>query len=693
MTSALLGAVLLTQPPATATAQELRFRLRETFQREYDGLARDSLMQNYELNFRNDITRTLYWQTRLRAFVSSFDSDGTFPSFDTRLVEPFLQVVYRGSDSEASAGARLTDVAPFGNHSLALRSERLDLFGTASLTRENWPRIDWSVYRIDLREDSVDTTVEDRSIFTGSWRRDPGGLNFSLENRWFTDRETDFTRDSIRTSGGGDLGMTFAEGRVSLAAQALLVSGRVEEETPQALDVDVFRNPRQGLYAQDTTPLTGLLANQTGLIDGDVAAPVADLSGDFRNFGVDLGSNRDMDTAFLFIERQLIPGNERDYAWDVYVSTDGLFWTPHVVAAATRFDGLLNRFEIRFPSVSARYLKVVNTTFSLNEPPLAATELQVSGLESRTGSATTLEDLRSGNLTITWRATRALDFTLAAFGSRQSVDFEGNDSFDQDLNAALSTSIHPGATLTTTVRLQAVNRRSSVGIPEDDRIASVTLAATPLPTLDWSVTGTHRRNTSSGIPLITSQALDFRTGARLLRDLDGAIDLGFLHQEEDALGRTTIRRHVLIALNATLRPGLFWTNSWGAERVIFEGTAAGDSRRTDLDLRSRISYRPTRVLGAALEYMYQDIAGLSGATYLYDLDWLPLPGGALQLQASFRRDQSNVTASLREERRAGARWNLNPNAVLDAAYSVITTGTTAASARHRTLSVFLEYRL
>jgi hypothetical protein len=82
-----------------------------------------------------------------------------------------------------------------------------------------------------------------------------------------------------------------------------------------------------------------------------------------------------------------------------------------------------------------------------------------------------------------------------------------------------------------------------------------------------------------------------------------------------------------------------------------------------MELRSRISYRPTRVLGAALEYLYQDIAGLSGASYLYDLDWLPLPGGALQLQASFRRDQSNITSSMREERRVGARWNLNPNTI------------------------------
>jgi len=674
------------------SAQELRGRMRQSYQSLTTGdTTTDSVLQTYEVSFKNNVTPSTYWQARLRALLTGFDQSGGASS-DTALYEPFLQVVYEGPEWELSGGSRMTRVGPKGDLSTATHKERRDLFGRLAWSREDLPRIDWSVYRIDIESDQIRTSTEDRSLLTGAFARGPGNVSLGMENRLFTDPRSDFTRDSVEVTGNGDLRGSFASGRVTLGGQALAVRWRVVEETPRALDVDVLRRPRSGLFGEDTTPLTGSLADTPSLVDADFTTPAADLSGDFRNIGVDFGFPETVETVHVTIERRLLPGNDRDYRWDVYTSADGDFWTLLASPAPSSFDGLLNRFEIRFGRVTTRYLKVVNTDFSRNEPPLAATEIQVFGRETRSGRERRTQTHDSGNATVTWRAAERLDLSLNTFASRQTTGAGDGETADADLNSTLTTTVRPRGSLTTTMRLQAINRSSTLGRPEADRIAAATLAAAPLPGLDLSVSGTHRRNTSYGDLLVQADSVNVRGAARFLHDVETALDLGVLHQDEGTLGRSTTRRSARVSLATTLRPGLFVSGNWGAERVVSASRTGSLPDRIDIDLRSRLSYRPTRVLGAAVEVLYQDIAGLKGTSRLYDLDWLPFPGGAMQAQFTLRQDRRSVTGNLRDEARAGLRWTLNPRTLLDLAYSVIRSGPAGAAARQEVVSAFLEYR-
>lgn len=674
-----------------AAAQELRGRVRGTYQqvRDDDG-EQNTVLQNYEINFKNDITRRLYWQARLRALVTGLDQDG-FQDSDSLLTEPFLQVVYQSPEWQFSGGTRLTRVEPRGDRSTAREDERRDLFGRVGWGREDLPRVDWSFQRIDLDAGGIQNTLDDRSLLSSSWSRPLGSLGFALENRWFTDQETDFTRDSAEVTVNGDIRRSFLDDRLTIGGQGLASRTRIEENSPRALQVDIRRRVRNGLFVEDTTPQLGMLADTPALIDGDLISPAADLSGDFRNIGVDMGFDREIDTALVYIERQLLPGSAGDYAWDVYTSTDGDFWTLHLGAARFIFNDLLNRFEILFPPVTTRWFKVVNTRFSINEPPLAATEIRVTGLEERTGREITTQETESGNVTIGWRASEIVDVTFSTFANRQTDDNDFGLREDEDLNSTLTTSVRPGIT-TTTVRLQAINRSSTDFRPEQDRIVSVTFGIAPLPALDLSVTGTHRRNSARGDLLVRSDAVFFRGAARFSPVTEASLDLGVLHQEDGLVDRTTSRRHAQISLVTTLRPGLFLFNNWRVERLEFGGMGSGQlPDRTDVDLRTRVSYRPTRVLGAAVEVLYQEFGELSGFSRLYDLDWLPFPGGALQIQASFRQDRRSLAGALREETRIGARWTVNPRTLVDMAYTVIRSGD-AASDRQEIASAFVEYR-
>ncbi|MBI4168518.1 MAG: hypothetical protein HY510_01120 [Acidobacteria bacterium] len=88
---------------AGAEAQQLSGRVRETYQATGGGIGdAESVLQNYEINFRNDVARDLYWQARLRALLSAFDRPEA--DTDSMLLEPFVQVVYDGPAWRLSGG-------------------------------------------------------------------------------------------------------------------------------------------------------------------------------------------------------------------------------------------------------------------------------------------------------------------------------------------------------------------------------------------------------------------------------------------------------------------------------------------------------------------------------------------------------------------------------------------------------------
>ena len=263
------------------------------------------------------------------------------------------------------------------------------------------------------------------------------------------------------------------------------------------------------------------------------------------------------------------------------------------------------------------------------------------------------------------------------------------DEASEDFNNAVTATIRQDAVVTT-FRVQAINRDATQGRAERDRIASAGVAYMPLPSLDMSANATHRRNDSGDQVLVESNAVNFRMAARFLNTTEAALDLAYVRQEEGLVQRSTTRRLANLSIYAPLRPTLIFSGNYNTERIEFGGVLLQGSR-TDLDLRSRLSYRPTRVFGATFEYLYQDIAGLKGGSTLWDLDWLPFPGGALQLQFTVIRDRRSLTGELRDEDRAAVRWTVNPRTLLEVAYAGIRSGA-ANSGRTDLATAFLEIR-
>ncbi len=119
------------------------------------------------------------------------------------------------------------------------------------------------------------------------------------------------------------------------------------------------------LYAFDTAPEFGALDELAGLSDEDTATPVdppVDIGGDNenQNLGADLGFARPVSSAFVYTDR----ASSASLVWDLYTSEDNLDWTSQAASLSGNFNASLNRYEIEFAEVEARYVKVVNRGFN-----------------------------------------------------------------------------------------------------------------------------------------------------------------------------------------------------------------------------------------------------------------------------------------------------------------------------------------
>jgi hypothetical protein len=683
-----------------AWAQRIHGRIRQSWSRittDADDDGTDMVLQDYQFTFRNMVARNLSWQMRLRALLRGSDRDDGTTGSDTMLFEPFLQVVYEGPEWSASAGTRLTRVAPKGDHSGAQERERRDYFGRVGWNRQIQDRHGvsavWSISRLELEKEDIDTTIDDRSLLTVAYTARPGSMTLGLENRGLDDLITGFTRDSTEITGSGNFRHSFRGARLTVTGRALFAEQESKEHTPDQDDVLVERRPRRGLFGVDSTPTADLLTETPGLIDGDLTTSTADLDGRDRNFGVDMGFVKDLEKVYLYTERRLQIGNEKDYSWEIYVSNDGDIWTFLSNAAdglGSRFEPLRNRFEIDFSATQTRYLKVVNTDFSGSEVPLGVTEIEVLDIEQRVGTTTRESSRQSGNVSLAWRPARTMDMNLHVIGTRQSSDGPSGDQSEEDLSSTLTSVFRPGK-VTAMARLQAVNRDSTQGRPERDRVASLTLAGSPVRDLDLSATGTRRRNRTPGEFLSGRDTINLRTAARLASHTQTSLDLTLSRQDQRDLDRITTRRTGHVALVTTLRPSLLVTSDWTAIRLEFDSPEEIPSR-TDLDLRTRVSYRPSPALGGSVEYLYQDIAGREGFSRLLDLDWIPFPGGAIQIQFTFVRDRLAQKGATRDEDRVGLRWTLNPRTLLESSYGTVRRGDEDLERKTRSVSVFLEFR-
>jgi len=142
----------------------------------------------------------------------------------------------------------------------------------------------------------------------------------------------------------------------------------------ETVDVDTKITPTQGLSSIDDTPDDGpALSVNPALIDGNLVISAGldiGLGGDestLTNIGLDLGLPTDILKIQLWVDRRLTAAVSNSFSWAVYTSPDNIdtsTWTQVATLFPAPFDTVENHFDITFPRVTTRYIKVVTRPMS-----------------------------------------------------------------------------------------------------------------------------------------------------------------------------------------------------------------------------------------------------------------------------------------------------------------------------------------
>jgi hypothetical protein len=182
----------------------------------------------------------------------------------------------------------------------------------------------------------------------------------------------------------------FFEGRTSFYTDLQLVRRQVETQAEGVGYVGFQLFPFAGLAAIDDTPADSALSQNPALIDGNLTASAGINLGlpgvggtlGLRNIGLDFQTQTELNRLLLWVDRELPQDIASSFSWDLYISSDNLNWTFLQTISPAIFGPFQNSFEINFPTITTRYIKVVTRPLSptvpdsSSFPDIFVTELQ-----------------------------------------------------------------------------------------------------------------------------------------------------------------------------------------------------------------------------------------------------------------------------------------------------------------------------
>lgn len=440
-----------------------------------------------------------------------------------------------------------------------------------------------------------------------------------------------------------------------------------------------------GSFAIDDTPDTGSLAPAPLLVDGNTVVGTSinlglvPPAGDNRprNIGVDFGVPRDVNVFRVWVDRNLPFAIASTFRWEIWTSADALLWTMASVVPTAPFGPFDNRFELRFPTVMARYVKVVVSPLAPTVPnastfpTILVTELESLLAQPANKFGQRVSDTRN----------------LAQASSRFLILRGPNLYYETTYSLVTSTRGTTSWTLSNGLssrrqfdRVWGVSARVAredgldLDRPRTGYVYSAGVTANPFETLRHSLVFSGYHNDTDGI-LTDNRAVNFNTTALVYE----GVDLNFLAgASSNRIPDGSTSDALLFGAGATLIPYRTVTITLRYDDRNSTLSQKGAPDRTDRtrDVEAGVAYNPVPAI-----YLYGSRRMESRTTQLdrtvdtFACSWSPFAGGAIQLSASYNE---TVYSDLNETDTSFVpflRWNINPRSYLEVAYQALSRRT------------------
>jgi hypothetical protein len=594
--------------------------------------------------------------------------------------------------------ARLSLRAPFALGELAWdRNEEKNRSGDLAglrLTRDTWiataswlpselPSVRLDLTKVDDRDDT--RTVEDRAetsarltsqyepvqstrlYYRGSWTRIEDridGAEFRTVNHNGQVSFTDSFFDD-RWDVGGNWSTTFRD-------------TRIESRGTGEILIPVL--PVGGLFALDDSPDEGLLASLPALVDGNTVVGTAvnlglvPPAGDDRprNFGVDLGIERDVNVFRVWVDRELPFEISSTFSWEIWTSVDARFWSRAAVVPTAPFGPFDNRFEVRFTNVLARYVKVVVRPLAPTVPDAASyASILVTELEPLSSQPTNAFGDRR-------RDTR----NLAQANSRFRL-VRGAELFYETTYSLVASSNGPTSWILSN-GISGSHRFNEVwgiggrfaredGLDQDrDRTAYVysgSVTASPYETLRHSLVLSGFVDDTGGFTT-QNHGVILNTTALVYQGVDLTFLLGRSHSE--ALDFTSDADQ--IGAGATLVPHRTLTVNLrydDRDATISRGGVPDEEDRTRSG-EAGVAYTPFPSVYLFASRRKEERTREGDRTVdSFAFSWSPFPGGALQVSVSYNETRYSDLDEVGRIFVPFVRWNIRPRSYLEVAYQAL----------------------
>lgn len=603
-----------------------------------------------------------------------------------------------------------------------LRESKVDTSGlpTTTLTQEDYEAIfGWrpvGLPTLDARYTKTNTYDKDRTsldntqdklqlISEYSYR----GLDLKYYGTYTDTKARVVGLDTTETTNNARAAYynTLLDGRLQLNASYDYTGTTTKAtSTGQGGAVSLQLFPFQGLSGNTNTPTLVALLPNASLIDGNLVASAGiniglpPLGGDLRarNIGLDFFNQTDVDSLQVWVDRDVPANIANSFSWDIYTSTDNLNWTFLRTVVPALFGPFENRFQIEFPTVRTRYIKVVvrplqaTVIGSAQFPDIFVTELQAFQRQAVSGTSNTVKFTSDSQVANGVLKYRILDSPLLYFDSSyysNKTNPSGQETWT--LSNGFSINNRFNDTYSMTARLAFEN-----GIETNQSrtawVYDATVMANFLKTLTSSLVMAGRNEDIGGNKRINN-SIYLNNTAQLYNGLDLTLNAGYNKTSEEGGDQNTLLLNM--GLNVVPHPTLTLvlnaTDSWTDGSTTGGPNTSTENRTLDLTA----SYNPFRTLYLVASWQVTDDTGQQGrrTQQNYGVNWSPFPDGALQFRFYYNESQRPEDHITERVITPGVMYKINNRSYIDVSYQVIRNETAAQTTDSKvftaTLKIFL----
>ena len=424
-----------------------------------------------------------------------------------------------------------------------------------------------------------------------------------------------------------------------------------------------------------------------------------------RNMGLDLGTETELNSVYVWVNQQLTETLANSFSWDIYISSDTSNlkqWTLLQTVAPAPFGVFNARFELRFSNVKTRFIKVVTHPLASPVPVpgvdvnnILVTELQAFIFKPVQEISTSKTSFNSQRIDLGMNAKLANVPNLYYDISYTQLKSDQSDFSPWELLNRLSLSQRLSKVFTTGAVTSRQDSKQSDGMHVSN-LYSAFLTATPLNTLSHNLR-VGRSTEEHDDMKSTTDYVYFSNSAKIYRGVDLNLAIGqtmSIQETGQRIRSTTITGGSTLVPYRTMTINLYYSD-------VKSRTTGTDSQDPGYGSTTRsgtasVSYTPVETLflyasSSTSETTYDNGgSATSSRTQTYTLSWSPAFTGDLSINVSAVQVVTSVDQGVHDTFTPSLRWRVNQYAFVDAGYQLDTTRNISLRTKTETLFTTLH---